>query len=194
MRSLAILTFLTLDGVMQGPSSPQEDPSGGFTRGGWAADYWGITMDSVRKEAMSTPYDMLFGRKTYELFAGHWPKADPADPDARRLTEATKYIATSSGKTYDWDNTVVLDGDIPARVAELKAQDGPLIQIHGSGELVRSLIEADLIDAFRLWTFPVTVGDGKRLFGRGTPPRTLSLLKAEPLQNGVLMQIYARAR
>ncbi|MEM8878883.1 MAG: dihydrofolate reductase family protein [Pseudomonadota bacterium] len=192
MRNLAILSFVTLDGVMQSPSSPQEDPSDGFTGGGWAADYWENVMSQVRQEAMSEPYDILFGRKTYEIFASHFPKLDDADADARKMNEASKYVATNTLNKLDWQNSVAIRGDILAEVAKLKSQDGPLIQIHGSTTLIQTLLAADLIDEFRLWTFPVVVGSGKRLFGPEAGSHKLKLVKSAPCSNGAMMSIYQR--
>ncbi len=191
MRELATLTFVTLDGVMQGPSSPEEDPSDGFAGGGWAADYWEGVMEQVRSEAMAEPYDMLFGRKTYQLFAGHFPSAE--GPETQMMNAATKYVATNSLTQFDWQNSSAIGGDIPGAVARLKAQDGPLIQIHGSGALIQTLIAADLIDEFRLWTFPVVVGAGRRLFEPGSAPFRLVLKKSEACSNGVVMSVYRRA-
>lgn len=161
MRELAILTFITLDGVMQAPSMPEEDTSGGFKHGGWAAPYWDDVMKQVQKEAMAAPYDMVFGRKTYELFASHWPNVDPSDPIARMMNDATKYVATTTLDAFEWKNTVPIKGNAAAEITRLKQQDGPLLQVHGSGELIQTLLANELIDEFRLWVFPVAVGAGK---------------------------------
>lgn len=192
MRELAILEFVTLDGVMQAPSSPEEDGSGGFTQGGWANAYWQDVMPEVMREAMSEPYDIVFGRKTYEIFAGHWPSADPEDPVANMLNKARKYVATNTLTDISWENTVALNGDAVAEVARLKAMDGPLLQIHGSGNLVQSLVEADLVDEFRLWIFPLVVGGGKRLFGGEGALQKMDLRKSTAHDSGVVMAIYRR--
>ncbi len=192
MRELAILTFISLDGVMQGPTSPDDDPSGGFTQGGWAQPYWDGVMEQVGREAMAEPYDMLFGRKTYEMFAGHWPEVDPEDPAAARMNAAAKYVASSTLTDPTWQATTVLGGDVPAQTAELKNQDGPLLQVHGSWQLIQTLLTHDLIDEFRLWTFPVIAGSGKRLFAEGALPASLTLAKTEATGNGVVMSIYRR--
>ena len=192
MRELAILTFITLDGVMQGPTSPEEDPSGTFTEGGWANAQWEGVMEQVGREAMAVPYDMLFGRKTYGAFARHWPDADPADPAANAMNAATKYVVSSTLTDPSWQNTIVLAGDVAEEVAALKKLDGPLLQVHGSGHLIQTLLAHDLIDEFRLWTFPVTVGSGKRLFADGTVPTSLTLTKTEATGNGAVMSIYRR--
>ena len=191
MRQLALLTFVTLDGVMQAPSVPDEDRSGGFDRGGWAAPYWDGVMAQVQREAMASPYDMLFGRRTYELFAGHWTQVD-GDPAADRMNAARKYVVSATRRDLPWRNSHLITGDVPREVATLKQQDGPLLQVHGSAGLIRTLLTHDLVDELRLWTFPVIVGSGKRLFEAGMPPKTLDLVKAEPGANGVIMTIYRR--
>jgi dihydrofolate reductase len=191
MRDLAILTFLTLDGVMQAPSSPGEDPSGEFKYGGWAVNYWDDVMENVTGEAMVAPYDLLLGRKTYEIFESYWPYADD-DPIANKLNNATKYVATSTLNKLDWKNTKRITGDIATEVSRLKGQDGPLIQVHGSWQLIQTLLFHELIDEFRLWFFPVVIGDGKHLFSQGTVPADLKLVKTKAISNGVMMCIYRR--
>ena len=192
MRKLAILTFQTLDGVMQAPRMPEEDRSGNFERGGWATSYWEGVMEQVQREAMAAPYDMLFGRKTYELFAGHWPNESDGNPVAKIMNSARKYVATATATDLSWANSEILSGDVATAVATLKAQDGPLIQVHGSCNLIQTLISADLIDEYRLWTFPVVVGGGKRLFNSGRPKGDLTLVKSKAASNGVVMGIYER--
>ncbi len=193
MRELAILTFVTLDGVMQAPRMPDEDPSGGFEHGGWAADCWDDVMEQVRSEAMTTPYDFLFGRKTYDMFAAHWPQVGDDNPEAKRMNDATKFVATSSPSTLGWTNTRPITGDIAAEVARLKQQDGPLLQVHGSWQLIQTLLAHSLVDEFRLWTFPVIVGSGKRLFGRDSEPTTIELKKTAGCSSGAVMNIYRRS-
>ena len=188
MRELAVLSFITLDGVMQSPTSPEEDPSGGFAAGGWGAPYWEGVMPHVYEQAMREPYDLLFGRQTYDVFAGHWPHAPAGDPVAERLNGGHKYVATRSERPLLWGPAARI-GDVASEVAALKSGDGPLIQVHGSATLIRSLLAEDLIDEFRLWVFPVVVGEGKRLFEDG-PPRDLGLARSEALENGVLMAVY----
>ena len=161
MRNLAILTFLTLDGVMQAPGSPEEDTSGGFMHGGWAVNYWDEVMVQVMEEAMAAPYDLLLGRKTYESFAAYWPNAGD-NPVANKLNNATKYVVTSTLSKLEWKNSIRITGDIAAEVSRLKDQDGPLLQVHGSCQLIQTLLAHELIDEFRLWIFPIVVGPGKR--------------------------------
>ncbi|MEM8694471.1 MAG: dihydrofolate reductase family protein [Pseudomonadota bacterium] len=192
MRELAILTFLTLDGVMQAPSSPDEDRSGGFAHGGWAQDHWDAVMAQVAEEAMNAPYDLLLGGKTYDLFAPHWSAA-PADSEhAAILNGATKYVITSRTDPLEWTNSQTVTGDVPAAIAQLKTEDGPLLQVHGSWQLIQTLLAHDLVDEFRLWTFPVMVGAGKKLFAGGVPHRKLALIKTRSTPGGAVMQIYRR--
>lgn len=189
MRELAVLTFVTLDGVMQAPGVPDEDTSGGFAYGGWAAEYWPEVMAQVEKEAMAQPFDLLFGRKTYDIFASYWPNA-PESAHGRKLNAATKYVVTSSSRNLEWQNSIPIRGDVATEVATLKDSDGPLLQVHGSSELIQTLLANDLIDEFRLWTFPIVLGTGKSLFGDGVIPANLGLVKASTTSNGVAMGIY----
>lgn len=192
MRDLAVLSFVTLDGVMQSPSMPEEDPSGGFNQGGWAATYWDETMPHVASIAMSDPYDILFGRTTYDIFADHWPNAPRSDL-GDRLNAAQKYVVTSRNSQLAWENSHTLTGDIPNAIAKLKAKEGPLLQVHGSAALIQTLQVHDLIDEFRIWTFPVVVGPGKRLFGDNIIPRHYPLVASETLDNGVTHHILRLA-
>ncbi len=191
MRDLAVLTFLTLDGVMQAPASPEEDTSGGFTHGGWAANYWEEVMGQVMQEAMAAPYDLLLGRKTYESFAAHWPCAGD-NPVAKKLNNARKYVVTTTLKKLEWQNSIPITGNITAEVSQLKEKEGPLLQVHGSCQLIQTLLANALIDEFRLWTFPIVVGSGKRLFGQGIGPAGLRLDRSKTTSNGVVMSIYKR--
>ena len=192
MRQLAILTFVTLDGVMQAPSVPEEDTSGDFAQGGWARSCWDDAMTQVMREAMAEPYDLLLGKTTYDLFASTFPNAGDDNPVAAQLNQATKYIVTSTSGKLAWQNSHRISGDITAEVVRLKTQDGPLLQVHGSWQLVQTLLANKLVDEFRLWTFPVVVGSGKRLSGNGHPPWSLSLVKTEATPSGAVMMIYRR--
>ena len=186
MRRLAVLTFATLDGVMQAPKLPEEDTSGGFTHGGWADPYWDETMALVGQTAMAETYDALFGRRTYDAFAEHQP------PSGTPLADAKKYVVTSDPSGLEWQNSVALVGDLQAEIARLKSEDGPLLQVHGSWQLVQSLFSHDLVDELRLWQFPVVVGSGKRLFEQGSVPRTLALQQTASTTNGVVMSFYRK--
>lgn len=190
MRKLAILTFQTLDGVMQAPSVPEEDVSGGFTQGGWAKEYWDEVMEQVDREAMAEPYDLLLGRITYELFASSFANSDISDPAAEKLNNAKKYVVTSGLAELQWRNSEKITGNIAAEISHLKEQDGPLLQVHGSWQLIQTLLSHRLIDELRLWTFPVVVGTGKRLFTDGAVPTNFKLTRFDAGPSGVLMSFY----
>lgn len=189
MRKLAVLTFLTLDGVMQSPSSPDEDPSDGFTKGGWARNCWDEVMEQVMQEAMAEPYDLLLGRTTYEMFAEAFAGADN-NPLTEKLNNATKFVVTSGPKPLAWKNSQRVTGNIATEISQLKGQDGPLLQVHGSWQLIQLLLAHHLIEEFRLWTFPVVVGAGKRLFADGAIPTALELTRFGPLPCGAVMNFY----
>lgn len=191
MRELAVLSFVTLDGVMQAPSMPEEDPSGGFAHGGWAAPFWEEIMPHVQHEAMSVPYDMVFGRRKYDIFAGHWPDA-PRSELSDMMNAARKYVATTRPDGLTWSNSIPVSRDIPSEFRRLKAEDGPLLQVHGSSLLIQTLLSNDLIDEFRLWIFPVIVGGGKCLFENGCPPMRLTPVNSTSYENGVSMQVFRR--
>lgn len=190
MRELAILTFQTLDGVMQAPSSPEEDISGDFIHGGWANECWVEVMEQVRKEAMAEPYDLLIGRVTYDMFAESFPKSASDDPVAKKLNSAKKHVVTSTLKQLQWQNSEKITGNIVDKISQLKEQDGPLLQVHGSWQLIQTLLSNRLIDEFRLWTFPVVIGSGKRLFSGGAVPSNLKLTKFESCSSGAFMSFY----
>ena len=192
MRKLTVNTFLTLDGVMQAPGGPEEDPSGGFALGGWSANYWDDLMGAVMGEAMSTPFDLVLGRKTYEIFAAHWPHVTD-DPAAKRLNDATKYVASRTLRSLDWSNSILIEGDAGEGIAALKRQQGPELQVHGSSNLIQTLLRHNLIDEFRLWTFPLVVGSGKRLFSDGTMPAALKLTDSKVSTTGVVISTYEPA-
>ena len=135
MRKLVVLSFVTLDGVMQAPGGPNEDTSGNFKHGGWVAGYWDGVMEKVMDEQMRSPYDLLLGRKTYELFAAHWPNAKD-DPFADRLNTAKKYVVSTKPRKLDWNNSTLVTGDIPEEIRKLKSQNGPELQVHGSSNLI----------------------------------------------------------
>ena len=189
MRTLAVNTFISLDGVMQAPGGPDEDPTGGFAQGGWAVPYFDDEM--MERIAASGPYDLLLGRGTYEIFAAHWPYDE--GPIADQLNSAHKHVASTTLERADWKNSTVISGDVAAYVADLKRQDGPEIQVHGSPGLIQTLLEHDLIDEYRLWIFPVVVGSGKRFFGDGAVPTGLKLKESRTSKTGVTTNTYARA-
>ena len=192
MRKLIVNTFLTLDGVMQAPGGPGEDDSGGFTHGGWSVNYWDDHMGEVMGATMSVPFDLVLGRKTYDIFAAHWPHASDED-GAKPLNDATKYVASRSRPALEWNHSVLIEGDVAEGIAALKAQDGPELQVHGSGDLIQTLLRHALVDEFRLWTFPLVIGKGKRLFADGCVPSGLKLVESSVSTTGVVIGTYAPA-
>ena len=192
MRKLVVSTFMTLDGVMQAPGGPGEDPTGGFTHEGWSVNYWDDAMGQRMGESMGRPFDLLLGRKTYEIFAAHWPHATD-QPGADVLNNATKHVASRTLDRVDWANSELIEGDVPEQVARLKAEEGPEIQVHGSSNLIETLQRHDLGDEFRLMIFPLVLGTGKRLFADGTIPGGLRLVDSNASTTGVLMATYERA-
>jgi dihydrofolate reductase len=192
MRKLAVNTFLTLDGVMQAPGGPEEDPTAGFAHGGWSVGYWDEAMGARMDEFMGRPFDLLLGRKTYEIFAAHWPHVTD-DPAAEALNAAHKHVASRTLDRVEWQNSTLLEGDAADAVARLKSEDGPEIHVHGSSNLIQTLLERDLVDELRLWFFPVVLGEGKRLFAGGTVPRGLRLADSAVSTTGVLMTTYEPA-
>lgn len=192
MRKLSVNTFLTLDGVMQAPGGPEEDPSGGFEHGGWSVNYWDDIMGAWMGEAMGSPFDLVLGRKTYEIFAAHWPHASEEE-GAKPLNDATKYVASRTLTSLEWANSVLIEGDIAEGVAAIKEQDGLDLQVHGSGNLIQTLLRHNLINEFNIWTFPVVVGPGKRLFAEGTMPSGLKLIDSTISSTGVVIATYVPA-
>jgi dihydrofolate reductase len=191
MRKLVVSTFLTLDGVMQAPGGPEEDPAEGFTHGGWSFHYWDEAMDRQMGELMGRPFELLLGRKTYEIFASHWPNVT-GDPAADTLNSAVKHVASRTLDDVKWNNSTVLEGDVAEAVTRLKDEDGPEIQVHGSSNLLQTLLQHDLVDEFRLMVFPVVLGSGKRLFGEGAVPAGLKLVDSSTSSTGVVMARYER--
>ncbi|RKR87832.1 RibD domain-containing protein [Micromonospora pisi] len=192
MRKLIVNTFLTLDGVMHAPGGPGEDDEGGFAYGGWSVNYWDERMGEVMGASMTPPFDLILGRKTYDIFAAHWPNA-PEDAASKALNGATKYVASRSRPELKWRNSVLIEGDVAEAVAALKQGDGPELQVHGSGNLMQTLLRHGLVDEYRLWIFPLVVGSGKRLFAEGTVPAGLKLVDSSVSSTGVIMTRYEPA-
>jgi dihydrofolate reductase len=188
-RKLVVGSFVSLDGVMQAPGGPEEDPSGGFEHGGWTVGYWDDAMEARMGEWMSHPADLVLGRKTYEIFAAHWP-FNRDQPGAEHLNAATKHVASRTLTELGWENSRLIDGDAAAGVRALKQQDGPELQVHGSGELIQTLLAHDLVDEYRLMIFPVVLGRGKRLFGDGAHPDGLEVLDSKVTGTGVVIATY----
>ncbi|HEV7372881.1 dihydrofolate reductase family protein [Arenibaculum sp.] len=203
MRRIVAAAFVSLDGVMQAPGGPDEDPTGGFAHGGWAAAHWDDAIAAAQAEGFSAPFDLLLGRKTYDIFAAHWPyvEADPAASTfdclisdiARTFNAATKYVATHSPDTLSWENSRPLGSDVVSALRDLKKGDGPDLLVQGSGVLVQTLLANDLIDEFRLLVYPLVLGRGKRLFGDGTMPAAFRLTRSATSPSGVLIVGYERA-
>ena len=192
MRKLIVSTFLTLDGVMQAPGGPGEDDSGGFAHGGWSVNYWDEQMGQVMGEAMSRPFALVLGRRTYDIFAAYWPHATD-DAGAKPLNDATKYVASRSHPRLEWSSSVLIEGDAAEGIAALKQEDGPELQVHGSGNLIQTLLRHNLVDQYRLWVFPLVIGSGKRLFSDGTIPSGLKLVDSKVSTTGVVIGTYEPA-
>jgi dihydrofolate reductase len=192
MRRLIVSTFLSLDGVMQAPGGPEEDASGAFALGGWSFHYWDEQMNEVMGAAMSVPFDLVLGRRTYDIFAGYWPTA-PEEAGGQPLNDATKYVASRGRPALEWRNSVLIEGDAADGVAALKRGDGPELQVHGSGDLIQTLLRSNLIDEYRLWIFPLVLGSGKRLFADGTVPAGLKLVDSKVSSTGVVIGTYQPA-
>ena len=187
MRKIIVLSFITLDGVMQGPGGPTEDTSGNFTYGGWTVPYFDDFLGITMFEQMSRPFDLLLGRKTFEIFASYWPNQESP------INEATKYVASNTLTKHEWNKSVFLSGDVVEKIKKIKQQDGPELQVHGSGNLIQTLLENDLVDEFWLKIFPVTLGVGKRLFDKGTVPASYTLVESKSSPSGVIIASIKRA-
>ena len=190
MRKIVVLSFITLDGVMQAPGGPIEDTSGNFTHGGWTVPYFDDFLGQTMGGQMSQPFALLLGRKTFEIFASYWPQHSEEWPG---INEATKYVASNTLTTHEWNKSVFLKGNVVDAIKQLKQQDGPDLQVHGSGNLIQTLLKHDLVDEFWLKIFPITLGPGKRLFGEGTMPVAFSLHEAKTSPAGVIVATYKRA-
>ena len=190
MRRLIASTFVSLDGIMQAPGGPEEDPTGGFTLGGWTFNYWDEGMDVSASGFDGKDRDLVLGRRTYEIFEAYWPYQPEADPIARKLNAAKKYVASHTLTMLHWNNSTLLEGDVVSAISALKAQPGPDLQIIGSGNLIQTLQAASLIDEYNVWTFPVVLGRGKRLFGESVKPFDLRLVRSQVSTTGVVMSTY----
>jgi len=184
MRKIIVLTFVSLDGVMQGPGGPTEDPSGNFTLGGWTVPYFDEFLGDEMTEQMGHPFDLLLGRKTFEIFASYWPHHEE---EGAGINNATKYVVSNTLREHGWRKSVFLSGNVPDEIRKIKGGDGPEIQVHGSSQLIQTLLEHDLVDEFWLKIFPVTLGTGKRLFDKGTIPASFTLLDSKTSPGGVIV-------
>lgn len=191
MRKILVAAFASLDGVMQAPGGPKEDPTGGFAFGGWTAPYFDAELGGAMGEIFGRPFDLLLGRKTYDIFASHWPHVtDPNDPIAGTFNRITKYVASRSNPTLAWQNSRLLGRDVVASLKQIKAEDGPDLLVQGSSDFVQTLWRNALVDEFSVLMFPVLLGKGKRFFGEGVTPGALKLAKSKAYPTGVIVANY----
>ena len=204
MRKIIVQSFITLDGVMQSPGGPHEDQTGGFSYGGWAVNYFDESMMKFVGESNTKPFALLLGRRTYEIFAAHWPYVNEKhgenpkenaldDPFADALNAARKYVVSEVPLALSWNNTTTIMGNVVEEIQKLKDEDGPELQVHGSANLIQTLLEHNLVDEFRLMIFPITLGGGKKLFADGTQPLAFKLVKSATSSTGVIMAVYEKA-
>jgi dihydrofolate reductase len=184
---------VTLDGVMQAPGGPQEDTSGGFTQGGWSANYWDEAMGKIMTSFMQLPFELLLGKRTYDIFAAFWPNTDHDQSVAKPFNETKKYVVSSSPAELAWQNSMLVTGNVADEIKKLKAMDAPDLWVHGSGNLIQTLLKNDLIDRMHIWTFPVTIGAGKRLFAEGTRPLGFKVIDYSTSTTGVTIAEYEPA-
>jgi dihydrofolate reductase len=191
MRKIVVLSMISLDGVMQAPGGPEEDTSGGFKYGGWTVPYVDESFGDTIDKELSVPFDLLLGSKTYEIFAGYWPKHD--GPIGGPFNRAKKYVVSDEDVDLTWKESILIDDDVVTKLKALKGADGPMLQVHGSGKLIQTLLSSDLVDELRLRIFPVILGEGKRLFAEGVIPAAFELIKSDTLSSGVILVNYKRA-
>lgn len=194
MGKLTVGSFVTLDGVMQAPGGPDEDRDGGFQHGGWLVPYFDERFLGIMTEWTRRAGAFLLGRKTYEIFAASWSRStDPADEIAVALNTRPKFVASRTLDRVTWNNSHLIRGDVAEGVARLKTEEGGEIQVHGSSNLLQTLLKADLIDTLRIWRFPLVLGTGKRLFGEGTLPGAFRLVETQQTGTGAVLHVYERA-
>lgn len=191
MRKIVVLTFISLDGVMQAPGGPEEDKTGDFKYGGWTVPYWDDFSGEEMSKQMGMPFELLLGRKTYDIFASYWPfqEGDIAEP----FNKTTKYVVSNSSPELTWEHSELIDGDVVTKLKDLKQQDGPMLQVHGSGNMIQTLLQNDLVDEMWLKIFPVTLGNGKKLFMDGTVPVAFKLVEHSVSPKGVIFANYKRS-
>ena len=191
MRKIITTTFLTLDGVMQAPGGPQEDTSGGFAYGGWQTSFpEDEETRSILNGFFGTPFELLLGKTTYEIFAGYWPNAKEALEVAVPFNRTRKYVVSHHAFEPEWNNSVCITGDVAAQLKELKEQDGPDLWVWGSGNLIQTLLKHNLVDRMHLWIHPITIGTGKRLFADGTPAENWKLASSTVAKTGLILATY----
>lgn len=191
MRKLVVLSFISLDGVMQAPGGPEEDPTGGFEYGGWVFPLFDDLLGKMMDKQMGHPFDLLLGRKTYEIFAAYWPYVKD-NTIADKFNSTKKYVLSTTLTKLDWANSTLIADDVVQEIRKLKEQDGPQLHVHGSGNLIQTFLKYDLIDEFWLKIFPITLGTGKRLFAEGTIPAGFKLLESATSPTGVIIASYKR--
>ena len=190
MRKIITTTFVTLDGVVQAPGGPTEDTTGGFAYGGWSFNYWDEMMGTVMKGFMGFPFELLLGKNTYEIFAAYWPHTKEDAAVAEPFNATKKYVVSEKSFEPSWQNSTCITGDVVKQINKLKAEDGPDLWVHGSGNLIQTLLKHHLIDRMHLWIFPVTVGGGKRLFAEGTQAEGFKLVESKSSTTGVIIATY----
>jgi dihydrofolate reductase len=191
MRKIVVLTMVSLDGTMQAPGGPEEDTSGDFNYGGWTVPYADDSLGNTINKELSVPFDLLLGRNTYEIFAAYWPKHTGAIGGP--FNKAKKYVVSDETVNLTWNESILIRDDVVAKIKALKEEEGPILQVHGSGKLIQTLLKNDLIDELRLRIFPVTLGTGKRLFAEGTIPAAFELIESKAFPNGVIIANYKRS-
>jgi dihydrofolate reductase len=190
MRKIIVLSFVTLDGIIQAPGGPEEDTSGGFKYGGWTVPYFDEFIGKIMGEQMDRPFNLLLGRKTFDIFASYWPQNADQWPG---INEAIKYVASNTITKHEWNNSIFISGDVAGKIKELKTQNGPDLYVHGSGKLIQTLLKEDLVDELWLKIFPITLGSGKRLFAEGTIPAAFELTESSVSPLGVIIASFKRA-
>ena len=193
MRKIITTTFITLDGVMQAPGGPEEDRHGGFKYGGWMFNYVDEIIGKTIDQIMDLPFDLLLGKRTYDIFASYWPSAREDLTVAKKFNSTKKYVVSKSETNLSWHNSSLITGDVVEQLKNLKKDDGNDLWVHGSGDLIQTLLAHDLIDRMLIWIFPVTIGNGKRLFGTGTKALGLKLVDSKISENGVIIATYEPA-
>lgn len=192
MRKIITTTFITLDGVMQGPGGPEEDTSGGFTQGGWTANYGDDMTGQVIDSFMKIPFELLLGRKTYDIWAAYWPHTDEAPNIAKPFNATKKYVVSHASAELSWHNSVLVTGEVVSEIKKLKGMDALDLWVWGSSNLIQTLLEHDLVDQMHIWTYPITVGGGKRLFSEDTLPAAFQLASSQVSSSGVIIAHYER--
>jgi dihydrofolate reductase len=189
MRKIIVLEFMSLDGVIQAPGGPEEDKSGGFKYGGWTFPFFDEFAGKIMDKQMAGKYDLLLGRKTYEIFASYWPNHTDGWPQVNKIN---KYVVSNSLKKTSWENSIIINGDAIIKLKKLKKEKGPALQVYGSGNLIQTLLKNDLVDELWLKIFPVTLGKGKKLFEDGTIPAGFKLIETKTSPSGVIFASYKR--